>query len=80
MDFKTKEYPGKNEEIVINKITVNYSQSNETDIDIDDNLELTIDHVGGGFYYILKTERWAFNDISELDQLLADFKAKANII
>ena len=78
MEFKTKEYP-KEDEIVINEIMVNYSQINETDSDEDNHLKLSICHQGAGFYYVMETTRWSFNDIAELDQLLADFKAKANI-
>lgn len=77
--FITKEYPDKSEEIVVNKITVNYSQSNEMETETEDNLELTIDHQGAGFYFVMKTDRWAFNDIDELVQLLKDFKKKSNI-
>lgn len=78
MEYKTKEYP-EGEEVVINEIMVNYSQINETDNDEDNHLKLSICHQGTGFYYVMETTRWCFNDIAELDQLLADFKAKANI-
>jgi hypothetical protein len=77
MEFKTKEYP-ENGETVINEIAVNYSQESELS-DEDNNLKLSICHQGAGFYYVMETTRWSFNDIAELDQLLADFKAKANI-
>jgi len=77
MEFKTKEYP-KGDEIVINEIMVNYSQESELS-DEDNNLKLSIFHQGAGFYFVMETTRWTFDDIAQLDQILADFKAKANV-
>ena len=77
MEFKTKEYP-KGDEIVINEIMVNYSQESELS-DEDNNLKLSICHQGAGFYFVMKTTRWTFDNIAQLDQILADFKSKANI-
>ena len=76
MEFKTKEYP-KGDEIVINEIMVNYSQESELS-DEDNNLKLSICHQGAGFYFVMETTRWTFDNIAQLDQVLADFKAKAN--
>ena len=77
MEFKTKEYP-KGDEIVINEIMVNYSQESELS-DEDNNLKLSICHQGAGFYFVMETTRWTFDNIAQLDQVLADFKSKANI-
>ena len=75
--IKTKEY-AINDDLVINKITVNYCT--ESDIDDSDNeLELSISHQGAGFYYVMKTERFAFDDIDFMIRILQDFKEKANI-
>ena len=78
MEFKTKEYP-KGDEIVINEIMVNYSQESELS-DQDNNLKLSICHQGAGFYFVMETSRWTFDNIAQLDQVLADFKAKANVV
>ena len=78
MEFKTKEYP-KVDEIVINEIMVNYSQESELS-DEDNNLKLSICHQGAGFYFVMETTRWTFDSIAQLDQVLADFKAKANVV
>ena len=78
MEFKTKEYP-KGDEIVINEIMVNYSQESELS-DEDNNLKLSIRHQGAGFYFVMETTRWTFDNIAQLDQVLADFKAKANVV
>lgn len=77
MEFKTKEYP-KGDEIVINEIMVNYSQESELS-DEDNNLKLSICHQGAGFYFVMETSRWTFDNIAQLDQILADFKSKANV-
>ena len=77
MEFKTKEYP-ENGETVINEIAINYSQESELS-DEDNNLELSICHQGAGFYFVMKTTRWTFDNIAQLDQILVDFKSKANI-
>lgn len=76
--FKTKEYP-EGSEIVLNEISVNYSQVNENETDTDDNLKLSICHQGAGFYYVLESKRWAFNNIDELVKILNDFKSKAKV-
>ena len=78
MEFKTKEYP-ENGETVINEIAVNYSQESELS-DEDNNLKLSICHQGVGFYFVMETTRWTFENIAQLDQVLADFKAKANVV
>lgn len=78
MSYKTKEYP-EGSEIVLNEISVNYSQVNENETDTDDNLKLSICHQGAGFYYVLESKRWAFNNIDELVKILNDFQAKANV-
>ena len=78
MEFKTKEYP-KGDEIVINEIMVNYSQESELS-DEDNNLKLSICHQGAGFYFVMETTRWTFDSVAQLDQVLADFKAKANVV
>jgi len=42
----------------------------------DQELEVFIDNGGAGDYYIIKTDRWAFDKIEELIDLLKAFKAK----
>ena len=75
--IKTKEY-AINDDLVINKVTVNYCT--ESDIDDSDNeLKLSISHQGAGFYYVMQTKRFAFDDIDFMIRILQDFKEKANI-
>ena len=75
--IKTKEY-AINDDLVINKLTVNYCTESDID-DTDNNLKLSIKHQGAGFYYVMKTKRFAFDDIDFLIRILQDFKEKANI-
>jgi len=77
MELKTKEYP-ENGETVINEISVNYSQESENSNE-DNNLKLSICHQGAGFYFVMETTRWAFDDIEQLNKILLDFKSKANV-
>lgn len=55
-------------------LTAVYSQDPDT-CDRSVIQELTIESLdgGGGTYYILKTDRWAFNNIKELSDILNDF-------
>lgn len=75
--MKTKEYP-EGGEIVINEITVNYSQESELS-NQENNLKLSIHHQGAGFYFVMETSRWTFDNIAQLEQVISDFKSKANI-
>ena len=42
-------------------------------------LELEIDNAGGGIYYILKTGRWAFENVKELTNIVKDFEKRVNL-
>ena len=55
-------------------LTAVYSQDADT-CDASLSQELTIESLdgGGGTYYILKTDRWAFNSIKEINNVLTDF-------
>ena len=65
--------------VLSSKLTVNYHQEPDA-LDTEDQLiELTTEDAGGGMYYVLKTERWAFNDPDELMEILKDFVKRANL-
>lgn len=78
MEIKTKEYP-EGSEIIMDNISATYSQANENISDTEDHLKLSICHQGAGFYFVMETKRRAFNSISELQELLQDFKDKSKI-
>jgi hypothetical protein len=77
--IETKAYPKESEEIVINSVKLTYTQKNENISDLDDELKLSIAHQGSGFYFVMKTKRWAFNSIDELIKTLEDFKTKSGV-
>lgn len=61
----------------INQIKVEYTQeadSNSTDG--DQFLELSTDDAGGGVYFVLKSERWAFDNVQEIIDILQDFEKR----
>lgn len=78
MNIKTDLY-AEGDNVVRNEITINYSQESEINSDDSNDLELSIHNQGAGFYFVMKTERWAFNDIGELIKIIQDFKTKAEI-
>ena len=78
MEFKTDLY-AEGDNVVINGITVDYSQQSELKSDDNNDLKISICNQGAGFYFVIQTERWAFNDIDELLKVLNDFKAKSGI-
>jgi hypothetical protein len=39
-------------------------------------LDIEIQDGGGGYYYVLKTERWAIDNFDELIKILEDFKKR----
>lgn len=42
-------------------------------------IEIMTQDAGGGIYYIIKTERWAFENIKELESLIKDFQKRFNM-
>jgi hypothetical protein len=67
------------EELVsIEQITVKYMQ--EPDSNSSEGLqflEISTEDAGGGIYFVLKTDRWAFDNIDSLIKVLSDFNKRA---
>lgn len=55
------------------RLTSSYFQEGDSMIDGDQQLELSIEDAGGGTYFVLKTDRWAFDSLEELSDLIQDF-------
>ena len=72
-----KEYPENEQDIIVSEIKLTYSQENENNNSIIDTLEVSTDTQGDGFYFIIKTDRWAFEKVEDLVKVLNDFKNKA---
>jgi len=68
--------PTKNFEIADVKATLYQDADSNSDTPSGDNM-ITLEMEGIGFemgYFVIKTERWAFDDIDEFVSLLQDFK------
>lgn len=44
--------------------------------DIENQITIKAENAGAGFYYVIQTERWAFDDPKELIDLLESFRSK----
>lgn len=76
MEIKTTILP-KDDEVGISDVKITYCQQGDCTGNGDYN-EIIISTAdgGGGNYFILKTKRWAINDVQELVDLLNDFKKR----
>jgi folate-binding Fe-S cluster repair protein YgfZ len=61
------------------KITIEYIQEADCNSKGEQILTLSTSDCGGGVYYILETERWAFDTLEELIEVLEDFKLRATV-
>jgi hypothetical protein len=56
---------------------ITFTQEGDTCSDGDDLfLKVTLEDSGGGKYYVISTERWAFDSIEEIVQLLEILKVE----
>lgn len=62
--------------IAVESVRANYWQDSDTNGHASQILELSTEEGGGGFYYVLKTERWAFDNIEEFVKILQDFQSR----
>lgn len=63
------------EGVQIDKVTVEYTQDADDTNGIQ-TLEVSTDDAGAGKYFVIKTERWAFDNIEEFISLLRDFEKR----
>lgn len=76
-DIQMKEYPENEQDIIVSEIKLTYSQENENNNSIIYTLEVSTETQGDGFYFVIKTDRWAFEKVEDLVKVLNDFKNKA---
>lgn len=62
--------------IAVESVRANYWQDSDTNGHDSQSLELSTEEGGGGFYFVLKTERWAFDNIEEFVSVLKDFQGR----
>jgi hypothetical protein len=67
-------------EILREDFKMTFSQDNDSaeSDDIGQFLTIRTEQAGGGNYFIIKTKRWAVNNIDEMIQTLTIFKEKYN--
>lgn len=68
-------------EVDLEKVILEYSQAPDSCSKDDMSQTLTIgtEDAGGGQYLVLKTERWAIDDIKGLVTILEDFMVRSGI-
>ena len=68
----------KKAKMLLQKLKITFTQDNDCmeNSDVGQFLEIYTENGGGGDYFILQTERWAFDNIEELITTLNLFKEK----
>lgn len=77
--IKTDDFP-EGKEVVMCEAKLEYTQECDEVSDDYQRLEISTGSQGGGMYFVIKTERWAFDDIDDLIAVLNDFKEKTKIV
>lgn len=81
MKFKSG-YSIDDDTIGISKMSIEYIQNADCEAENQDDvqvLEISTEHNGSDFYYILKTDRWAIDNVSEMKQIIEDFESRLNL-
>ena len=64
----------------IQKITIEYNQEGDSVLDgLDQTLEISTEDAGSGHYYVIKSDRWAFDSPDELIKILNDFEQRLKL-
>lgn len=65
----------------IDEVTIKYVQNEDCTQNMDDCQEITLStrDGGGGRFINIKTESWSISDIKELEEIINDFKTRADI-
>lgn len=61
------------------KISIEYTQPADSNSDDIQMLRISTEDAGAGHYYVIETERWAFDDLNELMEVLQDFKKRLEL-
>ena len=63
-------------QITAAKVTVEYMQEPDSNSSDLQTLEISTEDAGAGTYYVLKSDRWAFDNMEELINVLKDFEKR----
>jgi len=69
-------FPSSEQPVSVNKVLVEYIQEADSNSDGLQLIEVSTEDAGGGVFYVLKTERWAFDNINDLVKVLNDFEKR----
>ena len=65
------------EHVKLDELKATYIQQCDQNREDFQELQIWLDSQGAGKYFVLKTKRWAMDDIQELIDVLKDFKRRA---
>ncbi len=68
-------FPSSEQPVAVNKVSVEYTQESDNSDGLQF-LEVSTEDTGGGVYYVLKTKRWAFDNLNDLIKVLNDFEKR----
>lgn len=66
-------FPSSDQPIAVNKVCVEYLQEADNKPNGLQFLEISTEDAGGGVFYVIKTERWTFDNLNDLIKVLNDF-------
>jgi uncharacterized protein YfdQ (DUF2303 family) len=69
-------FPSSEQPVAVTKVTVEYTQDADSNSNEIQFLKVSTEDAGGGIYYVIKTERWAFDNIDDLIKVLNDFEKR----
>lgn len=71
-------FPDDDNKLTLSSVSAEYIQDaddSSSNADIQ-SLQINTEDAGAGVYFVIKTERWAFDSIQELIDVLQDFQKK----
>lgn len=75
-----EDFPTENNFIIIEPPLIKYIQDDDLNRENDcQELKIGMDSSGCGYYYYIETQRWAFNEIDDLINILQDYKSRFTI-
>ncbi len=64
----------------IEEIKITYSQEGDSGGGKEyQDLSITTQDAGGGKFYVISTDRWAFNNVKEFTDVMKDFNKRLNL-
>ncbi len=69
-----------NDKLGVSNVKVDYTQDADS-MSADDFQTLSVEatDAGGGWFFVIQTERWAFDNIDEFVKILKDFQKRVGV-